>query len=98
MENTKTTVWELSHSWNDGDLEMFSTKLFWKEEDARKAFKEAVEECVREGCSAMFSDPDNHIPEDGFELEETEDLFYVWESGYAAQNYEEIQVNEKEVY
>lgn len=98
MENKKTTVWELATSWNDGEMESFGTMLFWEEKDAREAFKEAVEQCVREDCVGMFSDPDKHIPAEGYGLEEDENLFFVWEEGYVSQNYEEIQLNEKEVF
>lgn len=100
MQNleVKETVYELIVSWaNDGITET-TTTIYADYEDAKNAYEESMHQCIYEDCSEMFSDKENKIAADGYGIEENNKIFFVFEEGYAAGNFEQIELREQPVY
>lgn len=98
MENKNTTIYEIKVTWACNEEIECTTTLYWDKDKARQAFREAVKQCVTEDCDEMFASKKEHIPYHGYVVEEDDYIFYVYEEGFAAGNFEQIELNEKVVY
>lgn len=95
MTQQNNKIWILSIQWATQDSADISLTAYANHEAARKAFEGAVCTCKELDCSEMFND--DWTVAEGYELEEREDYFFVYEEGFAASNFEEIKVYELDV-
>lgn len=88
-------VFIVQFSWNDGESGDAIVDLVTKDyELALDRYKTLVKDCIEDDCSSMFEDKERHIAKVGYCVEEVKNkLFFVYEEGLAATNFERITLH-----
>lgn len=94
------TVYQVMVRWADIDngIDGCTVKIYRSYEVAKRAFDELVNQCVNCNYDSAFKDKEKHIMEDGYTVCEGKGYFLVYEDGFSATNYEEITLEEADVY
>lgn len=87
-------VYLVVHEWSTEDASGVATSAYDSYEKAHEAFEKIKKEEITEYWDRAF---ENGNLVDGYEMEEFDGYFEIWESGYYAQSHTFIQIRALEV-